>query len=124
MFASVNTGLKWADRGLVTSYDYGLGDFIEDGEWHEKDLSSIVGKGVKLLCISIGYITTESNKQFALRTAGQTNTKNFGSMFTQASSLVVEHSLWVLTDADGKIDYYVQTGTWTILQVCIRGWFV
>lgn len=123
MFALNLCGWQWVDRGLGETYDFPASDFIADGVWREKDLSSVIRKGVKLLSFSLGLRTADATRQMAFRTAGQENTKNIASVYTQEANRMVEHTLWVLTDAEGKVEYVCSRTTWDILQFFIRGWF-
>lgn len=124
MYASGYRGIKWVDRGLVTEYDYDVTDFIIDNEWHVKDLSSIIGMGVKYLYVSLGVANDTRDRSMELRTHGQEGSKNMGGVMSLSDGGFNEHGTWVLTDADGKIDYHCQAlATWSLIQFIIRGWF-
>lgn len=124
MFATQNAGHKYIDRGLLLAYDYGLTDFIIDNAWHVKDLSGIIGKGEKLLFVTLGVANDSIARAMCLRTAGQEDTKNFGGVMSFTDGYFNEHLVTVFTDADGKIDYHCESSgcTWTLIQFVIRGY--
>ena len=123
MFFSRPAGNKWIDRGSIESFDYILGDFIVDGEVHEKDLSAKIGTGVKLLNIILGVSNETMLRGMFLFTNGLGLQKNFGGVNSFPDGSYNEHAVWVLTDKNGKIQYMCQAGTWTVIQFTIRGWF-
>lgn len=120
---SKRAGSKYHDMGLVTDYQFSIDEFIKDTDWHTKSLASVIGKGTKLVSISVGCKIDVAARQVVFRTCGQDGTKNFASLFTSEANRQTEHTLWVLTDKDGKIDYFITAGTWANFQFCIRGYF-
>lgn len=110
-------------RGDVDEHDFSIANFTRDGDWHELDLSGIVGAGVKLLLIKAWVATSTVRGEFSLRTHGHTNSVNKSSLYTQAPGWPYMTDMWVLTDAYGKIDYWAEAETWGYIYLLIRGYF-
>lgn len=49
-FISGNTAsFEYVDRGDSTNWDFVQTDFIQDGVWHDLDLSSIIPEGTRVV---------------------------------------------------------------------------
>lgn len=122
IFFSRPSGQTYTDRGLVESFDYVFEDFTCNSNWYELDLSSIIGKGKKLVLINLGLVATKTTHGLFLRTHSQEDTKNFGGITVTVSGVYRENLVTVYSDKDGKIDYFGQSSI-TLIQFVIRGWF-
>lgn len=122
-FSSGAKGISWHDRGNVATYDYQSADLTKDGAWHDMDISAIVGKGQKLVCIR-GYINDNAGgKRAQFRTNGNAQDINVSARRTQVANKTYETDIWVYTDANGVIEYDFDVATWNAITLLVRGWF-
>ena len=115
-------GVVWVDRGDPASADYAVGDLTKDAAWHDLDLSGIVGTGARLVALSIVIGAAAIPRIFNVRQNGNVNAINIGSLRLLVANETIIGTIWVKTDADGKIEYYASAGAFTTLDVSVRGW--
>ena len=123
MFFSRPAGHTWYSRNDPVNEDFAQGVFTKDGTWYDLDLSGIIGKGVKLVMLGVYALTVGNTGGFHVRTNGNANEQNVSACYTQADSFNYGRDMWVVTDADGKIEYKAENVTWVGLDVTVRGWF-
>lgn len=120
--ALIPAGLSLTDRGDVTPVDYDVNDFTIDYAYHELDISSKVGAGVRYVLIQLTIKTTTVDESFYIGENGNSNPYNSFSRIFIIADKSIRHSGWVLTDAAGKIQYKFSTGTWTSIDMVIRAY--
>lgn len=115
-------GLEYTDRGDVGAWDYRVGDFDVDYNWHDMDLSSIVGVGARLVLIRITLKDAPAEQQLKFRTKGYTGDFNNVWATTIYGDNEFDHNFWILTDASGVIQYSTWGVTYTKIDFVVRGW--
>lgn len=118
-----NGGLAYVDSGDAAAVDYDVNDFTKDSAYHILDISSKVGAGVRLVHIKIVVVATTADEHFEIKTNGNTYERNVFSSGDMPANEPQVRSDWVYTDADGKIEYRISSGTYTAFDMIIRGWF-
>ena len=114
----------FTNRGDPNGPDFVKANFTIDNLWHDLDLSGIVGAASKLVLIRGLFTSNTAGVQFLLKTKGNVSAWNGVTVFTQRVSGCIALDMWLCTDANGYIQYYVQnTGTWSVIQLTIGGWF-
>jgi len=124
MFFSRAPGLKYVDRGNLGSYDYEIGDFVTDNSWRDLDISAIVGARTLLVMFNLAITNAAAGQTADIRTKGFTSVPNMMTRRTQAPTVAVYTDSWVMTDANGIIQYRINNTAWTLIRLNIRGWFV
>lgn len=109
-------------RGDPAAYDFRVGDFIQDGVWRDLDLSGILPAGIRAVHCHANVANAQLGKSVMFRTKGQVNTHNYVDFFTQVAGLLFPEDFIIYTDADQKIEYYVEPGFF-VLEFLVRGWF-
>lgn len=122
-FSSGAKGINWHDRGNVTTVDYDSAHLTKDSDWHDLDISGIVGIGQKLVLIRAYINDSVGGKKCQFRTKGYANDFNVSRCITQVAAKTNDKECWVYTDANGIIQYYFDTATWYAINLVIRGWF-
>ena len=122
-FSSGAKGISWHDRGDLAEPDYQTVDVTKDSDWHDMDISAIVGKGQKLVLIRCYINDNAGGKKGQFRTKGYTYTYNVGRVVTHVANKTADEHIWVYTDVNGVIQYYFDTATWNAVQIEVRGWF-
>ena len=116
-------GIMWNDRGDVASHDFGIGDLTHDNNWHDLDLSGIVGVGVKLVLLHLHISTSVGNPTIYMKQNGNVNDINMVYKKFQGAGSVWD-TVEVTTDANGVIEYKLILGsTITMCNITVRGWF-
>ena len=112
----------YTDHGDVDALDFVVGDFTLDATWRDLDLSSIVGAAQRLVLMRVSIIVTAAAKAISFKTKGNSNNYNLASVYNQVADVQYVADVWVLTDANGVVQYNGMTATWTSLNVLVRGW--
>jgi len=126
-----NSGWFYVDRGDPNNYDFRFGYTpqnwipIQDAQYHELDLSSIVPIGAKRVRLNFVLRATSSLRTFVFRKKGQQNPYNVDGITTQAANVHCRHNVEVNLDNTRIIEYYATAGS-SIDMVCIAvvGWWV
>jgi hypothetical protein len=112
---------RYEDRGDPSAWDYSLAAFTTDGTWRDKDISSIVGTGKRLVHLYVSVEDDAAGNTFQVRENGNSNAYNVASVRTQVSGVRMDEDLWVLTDSSGVIEYFATNTTWSDIDVVVRG---
>lgn len=123
MFFLGAAGIQFVDRGSLDVDDFVKEDLTEDGNWHDMDLSGIVGAGRRLVQIYAQCNTDGSPYYAGFRTKGHTGTQNRYLEYNVVGAKTMCFDTWIYTDANGFVQYRFQPTTWTIINIAIRGWF-
>lgn len=126
--AAVAKGYKYLchgfiDRGDTADDDFTVGDFTKDGNWHELDLSGIVPAGAKSVLFKFFYMSTGASNICIFRTLGNTNDSNVSVAATQVANVLHSLDIVIPLDADRKIEYQFQSGTWLVAVFTVKGWW-
>ncbi len=115
---------NYTDRGNLANYDFNKDTLIEDGAWHDMDLASIVGAGIRLVLLKVVVGHTTVGEPGNLRTKGYTGSANVAVIRAQEAGYDNISDMWVLTDASGVIQYMFSNTTWAKIDIAVRGWCV
>jgi len=113
---------NYTDRGDPSAFDFNEANLTEDGTWRELDLSGVVGEAVRLVMLAVMLNATEVGKRAMFRTCGNSNERNADVMYTIKADANRSSTIWVQTDATGKIEYNIQAATWGGITITVRGW--
>jgi hypothetical protein len=105
-----------------SSDDFSVGNFTADGQWHDLDLSSIVGVGRRLVLLCCVLSDDQISMAMQFRTKGNSNAYNVGMFNNQIANAAAYGNVIVLTDTSGVIQYYLTSNTYTAIYVRVRGW--
>lgn len=123
MFSVKGGGIAFVDRGDIAAYDFVSANFTKDTQWHDLDLSAIVGAKAVWVLIHVAMTHSTTNEEIRLKTKGNSNDYNMAHRKNKEANYAYYHGLWVQTDAAGKIEYKITAGTYSVLNFTIRGWF-
>ena len=114
------SSLYFQNTGAV-GYDYALGDFIRDNDWHEKDISGIVPAGPTKVQMYARLYASGTQHQMSWRKGGETNAILLARHDAGNENRDYIFLWWVDVSSDRKIDYKVTAGTMSNLDVVILG---
>lgn len=117
-------GMNYVDRGDPSEFDFTLGDFITDGNWHELDLSSIVPEGTKAVHFRITIQSVNIANYFVFRKKGNINERNKLAVRTQVATVPSDGDGIVSCSVDRKIEYKSTNTTFQALILNVSGWFI
>ncbi len=125
MFLSRKAGIRYVDGGDKAAGDYQLGSFTVDDAWHTLDMSAIIGVGVKLVNLFAIVAGTSFADYIEFRTHGNVEEINVALFAIPTGTPQIMDDKWVLTDADGKVDYKAgAVATLVGVDITVRGWLV
>jgi len=114
----------YIDRGDPATADFTKGDFVVDGNWYAKDLSSIVPEGAQAVALRLYAKSSAANRFIMFRENGNVNEQNMSYIRTQIASLSFGCDIVVPLDADRKIETRVQAALWEAIEVTVKGWWL
>lgn len=120
--AGADGDFNYTDRGDFDGVDFAVGVLTTDAQYHDLDLSGIVGAAVRLVHIQMSVQADRAGAGINLRTKGNTLSYNVFGYLQQVADVRATLEGWVVTDSAGKIQYYATNDTWTYLSISVRGW--
>jgi len=115
---------SFVDRGDPATADFNNIDFTKDGNWRDLDLSGIIPTSAKAAAISVSMIAVQTGLAFYLRTKGNVNSSNVAVGYTQVAYLAKGLDLVVPLNSNRECQYNVAPGTWLVLDVTVKGWWL
>jgi len=123
MFYHRRAGIQWLDRGDIASVDFNISTLTADGDWHDLDISAIVGTGEKLVVIESNLKDNAGGKEMLVRTKGNVNEINISPCGTIKADKTCSRNLLLSTNENGVVQYKIESGIWEITDLTVRGWF-
>lgn len=123
MFFTRRAGSKFTNRQDPATSDFNQGTLTHDAAWHEMDLSSIIPAGTKLVMLRVQLIAVPTIGVMKVRRNGNTNDVNTDVASMETVGFPELRTLWVVPDADGKVEYWFTDVTWIAIAVSVAGWF-
>lgn len=122
--AMVSGALKFVERNDAGAYDFGVADFTKDGAWHTLDTSGIILAGAVLVLLKFYLINNTIGVPIYLnKYEAGTDIFSAGIVNFTGANLHGEEVL-VPVGASRKLKYQIpNVGTFTNIDVSIRGWF-
>jgi hypothetical protein len=117
------TPSHFTDRGDPGAYDKTVGDFTKDYAWHDWDLSGIVPAGAKAVVIDMVVLVSSGTGWVDLRRDGNANAYNISRLCAPAINYYAAGDMVVALSDDRKIEYRINTATWTELNAVVKGWW-
>ncbi len=115
-------GLRFIRRTGVAAFDFQLGDFTQDGTWHQLDLSSIIPRNAKLILIKMLYAAPAAGRFFGLRVYGETYAYNNWGIVTPVGGGQHENNFEIPITGEQSIEYYLPAAGSTTANLVIQGW--
>jgi len=113
----------FTDSGDKTAWDFTVGNFTRDGNWHELSLSSLVPAGTKAVLLRLDMAASSPAKVVSFRKHGNSNAYNTSAVQTQVTNVHVQADIVVQVDANRSIDYNVHDTTVDVLNLLVKGYW-
>ena len=110
---------KFVDRGDSGGYDFRTADLTIDGAWHDLDLSEIIRKEAKAVCIT-GYWRGWANQYIFFRRNGSTDDDYNPGLRTQVDSIGIQGTI-IVPVYNQAIQY--KTNIYNIIDMKVIGWW-
>lgn len=114
----------YVDRGDYQDTDYAVGDFTQDNNWYELDLSTIVPAGAAAVKLHVKTRNNNVGTYLRFRKHGHTGNTYRCTNRTQVANVIIGHYLVVSLDAGRKIDYYVAVPAFLGINLTVQGWWL
>lgn len=111
------------NRGDPPLWDFLVGDFITDGQWHDLDLSGIIPENVKAISVLAAINATTVGLYVFFRQKGNSNLYNRGDIRTVVANLWNTGDMTLIPDANRKIQYQTSAATFTAIDLVVKGWW-
>ena len=123
MFFMKRAGNTFVDRGDLADHDFVMVDFTKDGNWYTLDLSALIPVGVVVVKIVLAAEENAGGRFIQFRTTGNSNVINIENRQTQVAGQEYDTTIWVVPSSVRKIDYRIQTATWSKFNLTVVSWF-
>jgi len=114
-----NEGYIFVKRGDVNK-DYDQTDLTIDGNWHDLDLSAIVGSSAKAALLRVTVNDNTLNNQIALKQKGYTYVQAEVRAFV--TNVTIARHVTIGLDSDQKLSYNATSGT-NYISITVLGWY-
>lgn len=114
----------YVDRGDPTAADWTQDTLTKDGNWHELNCSVIVPGGARAILLRIALRGSSINASLLLRKKGSINTLNIGEAHIQAPGVWITVDMLIACDAARKIEYFIDSASWTNTWITVAGWIM
>ncbi len=119
MFFVRKSGLRRVERGVVSGYDFTIGDFTRDNTWREMDLSSIVPANAKWVTIYVSISTLEAMRNVRFRKKNELNDRYEPILWVHVATGVYTKIIILPIGSDGIIEYSASVATGISLDVVV-----
>jgi hypothetical protein len=119
---SSKSGLVLRERYIT--WDFEIGDFTLNGNWHDLDLSGIVPVGAYAVYFRVQVQGTVGTGGFYMAETGVGTYNNIAGAVTQVADKTIEGSAFVKLDGDRKVRYWGNSTVDTKCNLIIRGWTI
>lgn len=124
MFFLRSPGHKLVDRGDPLYPDFSIMDFILDGDWHDKDLSSIVPSGTIAVYLHIEVVSDPAGEFLQFRKKSNSNVVNIQRVTTQVAGQRRDTQRKVFCNSDRIIQYFASPLGISVIFVTVTGWIL
>lgn len=114
----------YTDRGDPAAYDWTLAELIEDGAYHDLDLSAIVPAGAKAVSLFVLYKASATAMAVRFRKNGNTNANNRGQVTSAVANLPITGDITVACDNNRVIEYFLSSPQTTLCIITVKGWWM
>jgi hypothetical protein len=117
--------MQFVSRGDLSAYDFVVTDLTKDGAWYDLNISSIVPASTQAILVYVSMISDTAGVQAQIRTNGYVNAYNRLAGVSQVAGRNFIMEGFVPCDAGRLLEYNFQnTGTWSTINILIKGWIV
>lgn len=116
--------VEWIDRGDIDAVDYTKDTLTADDNWHDLDISSIVGATQRLVLLNSHLRDNAGGKEMLMRTKGNVNEINIAPCGTIKADKTCSRNMFLHTDKNGVVQYKIESGVWAYIDLVIRGWYL
>jgi hypothetical protein len=121
--AATSAVSQYVHRGDPAALDVELAALTADGAWRDLNLSAIVGEQRVLVHLYTRVRTTSGLGVIQFRANGASNAVNRAMTSSHVVNVNAYHDVFVLTDDSGVIEYNLTAGTYSNVDIAVRGWF-
>lgn len=115
---------SFIDRGDPATPDFAVGDFLQDGAWHEKNLSAIVPVEAKAILIRLKLTGPVINSSVAFRERGNFNEENVSKATIQVAPIETNQDMVFSIDPTRIIDYKASNVVFFEIELTVKGWWI
>ena len=113
----------FVDRGDPAAVDFVYTDLTLDGAWNELDLSAIIPATARAVLIELDIESAHVDNNFVFRKDGSSNEINHTGAVTKSNNKDQHKTCIVATSNSRKVEYKGDVATWSVINICVRGWW-
>lgn len=110
------------NRGDCSSFDFSHSDLINDSAWHPLDLSSIIPLYTSMVFILVRMRLENDCDSIRFRTHGNTYVNNRSECMAVFDNRFQFFDIQVPTSGLRVIDYWLNTGSFPIIEITVKAW--
>ena len=117
-------GEVYVDRGDLPGWDFGVATLTIDGNWHELDLTNVIGEvAATRVLVRVAISAPGPGYSFWLRQGDNTSNVNASALRSQVAGQYTEHETQIQLPGTQHIAYLGSAGTTDALLV-VRGYWM
>lgn len=114
----------FVDRGNALDYDWKLGDFTTDNNWHDLDVWFAVPTNAKGILLECKIKTNIIGSNVQLRSNAYASSYNIAALIAQVAGVRVANNMIVAHAGDQLIEYRASNVIWADIFLTIRGYWL
>lgn len=118
------TGVSFTPRLSASSNDYTIDDFTQDGNYHDLDLSSLVGSQVAMVHMWVHCKHGSADQQLYFRPNGSSSDAAVSRIIQTVANTEMFQNIFSYTDAAGVMEYKIGngSGSWSTINLTVLGY--
>lgn len=113
------------DRGNTAAYDFQVGDFTKDNQWHDLVLPACVPDDARAVTIFVRLRASAVNRAILFKPFDYPNDFNYTGFWTQVANLRVGCPFDIAMDSPSrKIRYLMSATNLTEVDFVVKGWWL
>lgn len=113
----------FVDRGDAAGSDWDETTLTKDANWHDLDCSPVVPANAKAILFYVIIEDNSADRIFRMRKNGNSNEISVSALKTQVANIDNYADFVVMCDSNRKVEYAASSGTWTRIDIVIKGWW-
>jgi hypothetical protein len=123
MFFGRKAGLQYVHRGDPIAADFTQATLTADSAVHTLSLASIIPANAKLVHLRVVIKKASTEQRMYIFKVGLTGYNAVNQFYTQAVNVSIGNTC-IVDCPSRQIAYWLETGAWAGVTVCVIGWFI
>ncbi len=124
VIAAIGVPPCYIDRGSTAAYDFDQTVLIQDGGWHDLDLSGIIPENAKAVILHFRGLDAAVGRTLNVRPKNTTTVIGTCTVRNQVANISIGLHATIGVGADRKIQYRSAAPGFAEINFLVRGWIL